>query len=148
MNRSARLQPVQRLAGDKADEAGRELAEARQKLDAQRQQLQQLMTFRQEYAQQLQDQNGGINAARLRDFNAFISRIDQAIQQQHKAVAEARRAVEAQRQDWLDAYSHSRAVDRVVDRFRDEEQRAADRREQLQLDELARRTYTNPLLGS
>ncbi|WP_421621700.1 flagellar export protein FliJ [Alkalilimnicola ehrlichii] len=148
MNRSARLQPVQRLAGDKADEAGQRLAEARQDLDSQRQQLRQLLTFRQEYAEQLQGQSGGINAARLRDYNAFISRIDQAIQQQHQVVAQAKHRVNAQRQDWLEAYSHSRAVGRVVDRFRDEERREQERREQLQLDELARRTYSNPLLGS
>ena len=81
----------------------------------------------------------GLDATRLQDYRAFLARLGQAIAQQEALIAECCSQHEQTRQQWIDTRSHSQAIDKVVDRFRQDEQRQADRREQQEQDERARR---------
>ncbi len=82
----------------------------------------------------------GTSVTRLRDFQAFIARLEQALAQQEKAVAMAREQVSGQRRNWQGAAQQVMAVESVVDRWRGAEARAGEQREQKETDERAQQT--------
>ena len=140
MTRSKRMQPVKRIADERSRAAAKFYAEARQRLDEQRARLTQLESFRQEYLdQRTASGQGGIDAFRLRDYNAFISRIDTAVQQQREAVVKAESAVEQARSRWREAHGRHRAIGKVVEKIEHEERQAQERKLQKQADEHAQR---------
>ena len=80
---------------------------------------------------------GGISAARARDYQAFLARLDEALREQTEVVARAR----AQRADllakWRGAARRTAAVDRALQRGLTEERHRLERREQGEADERA-----------
>lgn len=131
MVRSKRMEPVKRLADDKADGAAKALAAAQRRLDEQRQRLEQLQEFRNQYQEQrTRSGETGIDGFRLRDYNAFVARIDGAVAQQRDVVAQAEAEVDRARQHWTDLLGRARALDKVVGRYQQEERRDDERRAQ------------------
>ena len=102
--------------------------------------LTQLQQFREDYRRDVAGEGQGlIDAFRLRDFNAFISRLDAAIAQQHSHLMDLRQQADGLQEHWLTERRRADAVEKVVDK-----QRAAVRRdeasaEQRASDELALR---------
>lgn len=140
VSRSKRLEPVQRIAEERSTEAGRVFGERQKFLQSQQQRLEQLEHFRDDYKQgRMQAGEAGMDAYRLRDYNAFIARIEQAIKQQRELVTGLEREVEQLRRGWIESLSHSRALDTAVDRMRGQERRDQNKREQALLDDLAQR---------
>lgn len=140
MTRSQRMQPVKRLAEDRADTAAKKLAAAQQRLSEQRLRLEQLQEFRAQYQQQrTRSGEAGIDGFRLRDYNAFVGRIDTALAEQQRAVAQLEREVEQNRRQWTEMLGKARAIDKVVVRYQEDERRIAERREQQKADALAQR---------
>lgn len=138
MSRLKRLQPVKRLADDKADAAARELAAAQQRLGDQEQRLRQLQEFRAQYQRQRVDSGGsGMDGFRLRDFNAFIGRLDQAISHQQRLIAQSQMEVERLRRLWTEQLRHAKAIDKVVARCAEDERQAEERRAQREADAFA-----------
>lgn len=134
------MQPVKRLAGDRAEAAAKVFAEAQQRLEQHKGRLQQLGAFREDYQRQrVSSAGGGMDGFRLRDYNAFIARIDEAIRQQEGTVRQAEAEVERTRLQWLEVLGRARAIDKVVDRYRNDERREEERRSQRENDELAGR---------
>lgn len=76
---------------------------------------------------------------RLRDYNAFLARIDAAIRHQQEVIRQVEADTERLRLVWMEQLGRARAMDKVVERYRQEEQRADERRGQRQTDELALR---------
>lgn len=140
MVRSKRMESVQRLVDDDASRAAKAFADAKRMLEEQRQRLDQLTTFRQEYRQQLQTSGDhqGIDAHRLRDYRIFLARIDEAIEQQQQIVQRSEQEAAQRRTQWLQVRGRAQALNKVVDRYRSEERQAEDKRHQRQDDELAR----------
>jgi flagellar FliJ protein len=138
--RSERIGLVQRMAGEKADTAARRLAERREQQEQEQERLAQLRGFRREYEQKLavSGQNG-IDAYRLRDYNAFLARIDRAIAEQRTTVERIAREVEQLRENWLAQWGNARALEQLVTRYRHRERGEAEAREQRRNDELAQR---------
>lgn len=138
MNRSQRMEPVVRVAGRREEDAARDLAKQRDLLAHQERQLAELQSYRSEYLERLHDQSGsGVNASRLQDYRIFLDKLDTAIGQQERIVAQQRREVERFHQRWLALRSRCNAMDKAVERMRNEERRALDRREQMESDENA-----------
>lgn len=135
MTRSQRLKPVKQLAEDKADVAARELAKAQRRLDEQGQRLTQLHEFRGQYQEQrTRSGASGIDGFRLRDYNVFVGRIDEAVAQQQREVEKLTAEVEQKRRQWTELLGQARALDKVVERYADDERRAEDKRAQRQAD--------------
>lgn len=137
--------PVQRVAGERAREAARRLAGRREAVEQERERLAQLQGFRREYEQKFAvSGQSGIDAYRLRDYNAFMARIDQAIAQQREALGRLESEVEALRRDWLSQWGNARALDQLVERYRREERHDEARREQKQHDAIGQRRGRGP----
>lgn len=140
MKRSRRLEPVQRLAVERADDAARELVERRNEVERLRQRKTQLETFRDEYRDSLRrSAEQGIDPFRLLDYRAFLARIDDAIVEQEQGIHQGFAAVEYQRTEWIALRGRSVALGNVVERLQRDERRHAERQEQNLNDELGRR---------
>jgi flagellar FliJ protein len=140
MSKAKRMQPVARIAQQNADDAARVLADSRRQLTAKQQQLDELIAYRDEYARGLEQKSkGGLTAMQMRDYNQFLSRLNLAIEQQQLALEGAYREIESSKRVWLGKHRHARAIDKVVDRHRQREQRDHARQEQQDSDEHAQR---------
>jgi flagellar FliJ protein len=147
MNRAKRLAPVQTLVGDTERKLATSLAaHERRVLDAQNK-LAELIRYRGEYQQQLtQRAGGGIAATDLRDYQAFLSRLGEAIRQQQGIVQRTASERDAERLRWQEAARRVKAIGHVVTQWQTEEQRLLDRRDQLESDERGQRVRRNDLL--
>ncbi len=140
MTRSKRMQPVQRVAHGREQDAMQKLGQSQQFLDAQKARLEELRAYREQYSRDFAASGeSGLGASRLRDYRAFLGRLGQAIQQQEALVARYQSQHEQTRQLWVESRSHSQAIDKVVDRYRQQERQQQERREQLEHDERAQR---------
>lgn len=137
MLRSQRLSAVQRIAEKKVEDAARALSAARARLEGQRQQLTQLCSYRDEYGASLP--SGGMDIGRLTELRAFISRINQAIEQQQRQIGEAEREFARARDRWLGLRGREQALGKVVERAQGEELLASERQEQSASDERGNR---------
>ena len=134
------MAPVQRVLDQKEKDRARELGEARTRLVAAQAKLKDLEQYRQDYEQSFQQRaKAGQPVRALRDFQVFLARLDQAIQQQRQIVAATQGDVNGHSTRWQSAALKVKAVDSVVDRWQGEERRAQDRRDQKETDERAQR---------
>src|ERR1700722_10122884 len=114
MTKSKRFEPIQEIASNSADALSRPMADAARKVADLERQLAQLQTYRDEYVRN-SAVAGAMDAVKLQNYRSFLDRLGEAMRQHVKN---------------LD-------VGRAVERFRAEEQRAADRRDQHELDDAA-----------
>lgn len=134
------MAPVQRVLDKKEKDRAGELGEARSRLAAAEAKLRDLEQYRRDYEQAFQQRaRGGQPVRALRDFQVFLARLDQAIQQQQQIVVAAENDVTGHSTLWQSAARQVKAVDSVVDRWQGEERRAQDRRDQKETDERAQR---------
>ena len=134
------MAPVQKVLDRKEKDRARELGEAQGRLSAAEVKLRDLEQYRQDYEQAFQQRaKAGQPVRALRDFQVFLARLDQAIQQQRQIVAATRNDVSGHSTLWQSAARKVKAVESVVDRWQGEERRAQDRRDQKETDERAQR---------
>lgn len=140
MRRSKRLQVVLELAKRKEDEALKAMQAAQSSLNQQRAKLQELIQYQQEYQQALRDAfSTGATAANCATYQHFLSQVGGAIEQQQKAVTLAEEQFSKARLHWQSLYEKQKGMDGLIDRFRDEEDREIDKKEQQMIDELSQR---------
>lgn len=131
VSRADRLQPVVDLAEEKAEDAVRVLATHQRALADAEHQLVELRKYRNEYA----EMPDGIGIAALLNRQQFLQKIDMAIVQQLGEVQRREQALDHARRSWTDARGRARALDSVTTKYRDQERKSEDRREQSQADE-------------
>src|SRR4051812_42361974 len=140
MTRAKRLEPVQDLVDDKERRLAQSLAAFEKKLADAEHKCQELERYRGEYERQFKETAGrGIGVTGLRDYQAFLARLNEAIRQQQSVVTRARAERDAERLRWQEMARKAKALDHVVEQWNSEDRRARDRREQLETDERAQR---------
>ena len=137
MSRSKRMQPVQQYVGKLEKDALQEFGQCQKTLQEQQQQLQQLRTYRQEYADQMtaSSNNGGMTAGRMQDYQAFMAKLGEAIQQQEQTIARMGHDLVEKRSHWKKSHVKSQAVDKAVGRFSQQENADREKMEQKLQDE-------------
>lgn len=144
MSRAKRLQPVQDMIDDAERRLAQSLANCEQRLREGETKLQELQRYLAEYRQQFSNSAArGMGATGLRDYQAFLAKLDEAIRQQSEAVRKLRADRDAERLRWQDAARRAKALDHVAGQWRNEERRAQERREQRDSDERAQRSKPN-----
>ncbi len=147
MSRSKRLQPVQRVTEAREKDAAQALGDAQQQLQHLRQQLKELEHYREEYRNQyLQSGSTGFSAQKLQQMQGFLASLDKAIQQQHQNITQAELLCEQKKQLWHQARGRTQALEKVAERYLDEERQQQNRREQKENDEFASRS-SDPTKG-
>jgi len=139
MMKSKRFQPIQEIASTSAKDLSRAMAEAHSKVVDLERQLQQLESYRDEYVRNSTQSGGAIDAVKLQNYRSFLERLGEAVRRHTNSLAAARADYEKRRLAWSEKRIEAESLSRVVDRFRKEEQYAADVREQREGDEAAMR---------
>ena len=142
MLRSQRLQVVLQLEEQKEQKALEKMAEAQKAVESQRQQIQNLEEYQQEYRNQIRrDQQGVVSVSRLQGWQAFIAQLDQVISQQQVVLKQAEDVLNVARQAWQKAYESRSGMEKYIETCRQQEQREMDAREQKIADEAASRMF-------
>jgi flagellar FliJ protein len=112
------------------------MADAARKVADLERQLTQLKTYRDEYVRN-STVAGAMDAVKLQNYRSFLDRLGDAMRQHVKNLDAARADYERRRLQWSEKRIEAESLGRAVERFRAEEQRAADRRDQRELDDAA-----------
>ena len=106
------------------------------------QKYQGLANYRTDYIVQSQQQGSvGLQSRQYNQFVNFIGKLDQAIQQQSKAVQQAQAAAEQRKQSWLTAQKKRKALELLVQRGEQAELLKQLRQEQKNADEYASQQF-------
>lgn len=141
MTRSKRLAPAGRVIGERERQQAEQLAACERRVTENEAKLAELERYYSDYAREFVVRAGhGSGVAGLRDYQAFLARLTQAVKQQTQVLLQARAERDAEHGRWQQAARHAKAVGTVMERWRAEEQHAADRRDQRESDERAQRS--------
>ena len=140
MSRAKRIEPVQDIAEDKEKKLAVSVVACERRVTEAETKLQELERYRLEYQQQYATRAArGMGATDLRDYQAFLARLNEAVKQQQALVQRAGDERDAERRRWQEAACKAKALDHVIDKWKTEERRVADQREQRDSDEFAQR---------
>src|SRR6202522_2389996 len=139
MMKSKRFEPIQQIASTSAMDLSRAMGDAGRKVAELERQLEQLQSYRDEYVRNSTQSAGAMNAVQLQNYRSFLDRLGEALRQHLKNLDAARAEYDKRRVLWSEKRIEAESLGRVVDRFRKEEQHAADRREQREGDDAAMR---------
>ena len=140
MNRAKRLQPVQEVVGDTERRLAQSVAGFERRVRESDAKLQELERYRLEYEQQFNQRAGqGMTAPGLRDYQAFLARLNEAVKQQQALLQRASAERDAEQLRWQQAARRAKALDHVVGKWQADERRADDRRDQRDTDERGQR---------
>lgn len=141
MNREQRIGVYRRSLETHEREAAAKVQEADAKLSDARNRLQQLERYKSDYVESFGTRASmGISGPALLDFQAFIARLGEAIQQQNSLIARLEMERIQVQQRLRDAAVQNRAVGAVVERWRTEDRITENRKEQKETDERAQRS--------
>ncbi|HKU90760.1 MAG TPA: flagellar export protein FliJ [Steroidobacteraceae bacterium] len=139
MKRSERLDVVQQAAARTERERAERVGAAERHLTEMQQKLTALEKYRGEYEAGFAARaGGGVDVIGMRDFQTFLAKLGEALIQQRELVVLARKALEAERSHWREAAQRQHVVETLAERWQGEETRAANRRDQIESDELSR----------
>jgi flagellar protein FliJ len=142
MKRSERLEIVKKVVDDFERRKAEALAASERRVTESEKKLADLEAYREGYVRDFELRaKAGINAAAARDYQVFLSRLDEALRQQTQAVIGTRAQRDAERQNWQDAAQRAEAIGQTVKRWQGEERHALERREQNESDERSQRIW-------
>jgi flagellar protein FliJ len=149
MSNSKRLQVVERVADEHERRRAQSLAASERRLNECEAKLRELEGYRLAYGREFTALAArGAGALRLREFQAFIARLDEAVRQQSELVQRARGELDAERASWREAAQRAEIVGQVVKRRQSDERRVAERQEQRESDERAQQRTVRSIHGS
>jgi flagellar FliJ protein len=138
MTRSERLGIVQNATSHTEREHAERVAQAERHVVEMEEKLGALERYRKEYEAGFAAKAGaGLGVAAGRDYQAFLARLGEAIEQQRQAVEQARTAHEVAIAAWREAAKRAHVVDKLAEHWQQEESRAESRRDQRDSDELS-----------
>lgn len=136
--RSDRLKRVAEHFCSDRDLASRRLGELRVAMDQADERLQGLRGYLDSYREEFEQvRRVGTRAAKLQNYTAFLSQLQDALQQQEKHLENARAAFERQKDLWFQARTQVQAIEQAAERSAEGERKALDRAEQRLLDDLS-----------
>jgi flagellar FliJ protein len=139
MMRSKRFEPIQEIASSSAKELSRTMGEAARRVADLERQLEQLKSYRDEYVNASTAGRGTMDAVKLQNYRSFLDRLGEALRQHLTKLDNARADYERRRLQWSEKRIEAESLGRAIDRFRKQEQHAADQREQREGDDAAMR---------
>jgi len=138
MSKAFRLQPLLDLSNLRLDDATRQLGKLIAGEQEASQRLALLIEYRAEYqARFLDAASHGLAPETWRNYQHFLVRIDQAIEQARAMVAMSKQRTAAGQKHWLDQRGKVKAFDTLAQRHRSRVHYAENRQEQKQSDEHA-----------
>lgn len=144
MTRVDRLDIVQQVADRNERERAERLAEAERNAIEAEQKLVALERYRSEYEEQLAARGAaGVDISGVREFQAFLARLGEALVAQRQVLSAARATRDQMLNSWREAAQRAQVVQTLADRWQTQARRDEDRRDQRDSDELAQRGSKN-----
>ena len=136
--RSKRMSKVVAVAQSEERRVCLEMGRAQQAVDADVERLQELEAYRHSYSREFTF-TGNVSSQRWQDYQNFLRRIDDAVAAQKEQVLTGQQNRDAHRRRWMRTRQRVESLERVVDRYREVEDREDARQQQKSLDDLAAR---------
>lgn len=137
---SDRFKPIHQLASQKERKAAVKFGESIKQREQAHQRLEELERYHKEYhARFTKAARIGLNSSQVIEYQVFIAKLDDAIAEQRRIVERIEQDCHQTRQQWQGRYTKAKAMENAMDRMRLAEQRDADRREQVDSDDLSQR---------
>ncbi|HEV2702477.1 MAG TPA: flagellar export protein FliJ [Steroidobacteraceae bacterium] len=140
MSPKQRLQMVQRVTDEKERQHARRLAQSRTRVAQCEAKLKELQGYKAGYVRDFDARAAaGMRGANIREFQAFLAKLAEAIRQQEELLEKARCDSETERNHWQGAAQRSQIMDKVVESHATKETKARDRRDQRESDDRGQR---------
>jgi flagellar FliJ protein len=137
-----RLKVVQELAGKASDDAATRLGFLNAEVAKSDQKLEMLLEYREDYRQRFRNTvNTDVHSAGWKNFQQFLVKLDEAIDQQRAACAMARESVVRGQRDWQAKQVKVKAFDSLEQRHDVQVEARIKKLEQHASDEFAARAY-------
>lgn len=134
------LQPLVHLAQQRNDAAAKKLGQLNAQHQSAQAKLDALLQFRKDYQTQFQEAaKKGMAPADMKNFQDFIDRLDQAVQQQTAAIEKAKAGVQTGRNELMDTTRKMKSFDTLAQRHVDAEKKLEAKSEQRTQDEFTGR---------
>jgi flagellar protein FliJ len=144
VTRSERMGVVKQATAHSEREQAEKVALAERHVVEMEEKLTALERYRKEYEDGFAARAGaGLGAAAGRDFQMFLARLGDALEQQRQLVEQARKAHQAAILVWREAAKRAHVVDTLAERWQAEESREEGRRDQRDNDELSQQLRFN-----
>lgn len=143
MKKTQRIDMVQRVVDDQERRKAEALALSERKVHEARTRLEELETYRGAYMQDFNRRaQGGLGGAAVREYQVFLSRLEEALQHQQQILSQAELARSAELENWRSAARRAAAVDTLAKHWRSEERRVEERRDQHETDERSLQSWS------
>lgn len=143
MTKPFSLKPLMNLVQHQNDSATHKLGQLNRQQHNAQSKLEMLQQYRKDYQTRLQESTqSGINPAELRNFQAFIDKLDEAISQQLKQVGQSKASTQIGRGEFDAAQRKLKSIDTLQQRHIETQKNVAKKSEQIALDEHTGRSST------
>jgi flagellar FliJ protein len=139
--KSKRFEPIHDIVASSAQDLRQAMTDAERRVAEMELQLEKLQSFREDYLQKAAQAGGPMDSVRLQNNRAFLERLAEAVRAQLKKLGLARAEYETRRTLWSEKRIEAQALGQAVERFRQDERQAADRRDQRESDEAGLRLW-------
>lgn len=133
--RTRKIDKIVSLAAAEERRLGEQAGRSRAYLDDQKDRLGELNAFRHNYAEK-NPGTVGVSAAHWKDYQSFLNRLDAAVSAQAQIIRDGERNLETHRQRWLAKRQRLESLERVLDKYKDQDRAYESRLEQKVADEL------------
>jgi len=117
MKSEQRLQPVAKIAKTQERNAAREMGEMQKQEQAQKTQLDVLLSYRDEYFQSFTSASrAGLSAVQMRDYQLFLKRLDTAIAQQRQQFEQSQQSCEQSQLQWRGKHNHTEMINKIIEK--------------------------------
>lgn len=143
MKKTQRINMVQRVVDDHEKRKAEALALSERRVHEARTRLEELEAYRGAYVQDFHKRaKAGLDGARVREYQVFLSRLDEALRHQSEIVGQVELARNTELENWRGAAQRASAVGTLAKHWHAEERRAEDRREQDETDEHSQQLWS------
>lgn len=140
MTSSRRFRPVKQVTEQRERKAASDLAERMRLRQQAEGQLQSLKDYYQDYLQRFNETaRNGVDVTRVREFQRFLDKLEQAIAEQEEAVRLAQQDCESAKGTWREKHTRTRVIDTVMEKLKADERKEEGKKEQAQQDERSHR---------
>ena len=144
MNKSTKLQPIADIRKQQEQNAGRAHGESIRQVEQQQNQLNELITNRNQYTKAFQSAaKSGLSAIQMQEYRFFINRLDEAITQQEQHVINGQNRCKVSQQEWMTKRSKRKIINKVVESRELAENQRREKNEQKELEDRPHRVFGN-----
>lgn len=117
------------------------MAQQHQKIAVERDQLQQLQHYSEEYQQQVAGNHKGLRAQELISSRAFLQRLTNLQINQQQKIQQINGVIEQLTQEWKKRYQRRQSIESLIERLEIEESAELDKQLQREIDELSSQAF-------